>query len=528
MKASDVLSTSTKNIGAMALIKPVLDRAGIGETVDRYAPMERKGRGISNGEAVEVMVMNRLTSPTPLWRVEDWAREYALREVSGVSPGEVNDDRLARALDSISPAIEEIEAEVSLRMMKEYRIRPELVHLDFTSLYFEGAYDDSGFLKLGYSRDQKPDKKQVNIGIDVDASEGMPLFHTQHDGNAADPGMAVENLRKIRERLKPDRLIVVGDRSAIDGEIALMLGDYGLDFIGAMRMSQRIKELVASTPEGRFRPLDVKGVRGPKEGYSAAEAPIEFSHDGRKMEARGIVVLSGRKAELDRKRRDEGIRSIESRLDGVRAKLNGRKWMNPEFVRKKVESVLKEGKQKNYAHLVRAEVKGDYESLSLASSVDEEAVRREERLDGKYVLATTLRGWTAERVVEGYRSRYLVESRIRNMKSDMAVRPVFLHGDDRIRALVFVSVLALMVYTLMEIMARRKGIGSVRRNRSAPITANQLLLLFGRIGLVELRLKDRSRLRVVQDLNVLQTRVLKRLGLPMPETYVRVQSKPVA
>ncbi len=520
MKASDVKSTSTKNIGAMMLIKPVLDRAGIGEIVDRCAPMERN-RGISNGEAVRVLIMNRLTSFTPLWRVEDWAREYALKEVTGISPAKVNDDRLARALDDISPVIEEIEAEVSLRIMKEYRIKPELVHMDFTSLYFDGAYDYSDLVRLGYSRDQKPDKKQVNIGIDVDALEGMPLFHTQHEGNRADPDMAVENLRRIRERLRPDHLIVVGDRNAIDGEIALMLQGYGLDFIGAMRMSQGIKDLVASVPDEAFRPLDTRGVMGPKEGYRAAEMSLEFSHNGRRMEARGVVVLSERKAEQDRKRREDAIKSITSKLEEIRSKkLNGRKWMKPEFVRKKVDAAIQ--RKARYSHLVRAEVKGEYGHLSLTYDVDGEELERESRLDGKYVLATTLRDWTAERVFEGYRSRYLVEARIRNFKDEIAVRPVFLHNDERIRALVFVSVLALMVYTLMEIIARRSRMLSVWGNRNAPITARQLLTLFGRIGLVELTMKDRSRLRVIERLDAIQLRVLKRLGLPMPETYVKV------
>lgn len=518
MKASDVRSTTTRRLGAMTLIKPILEKAGIREIVDRCAPMERK-RGISNGEAVEVLIMNRLTSFTPLWRVEDWAREYALNEVLGVSPSEVNDYRLARALEAISPKIEEIEAEVSLRMMKGYHIRPELVHLDFTSLYFEGAYDSSDTVKLGYSRDQKPDKKQVNIGIDVDALEGMPLFHTQHDGNTADPNMAVENLRRVREKLKPDHLIVVGDRSAIDGEIALMLQGYGLDFIGAMRMSQGVKELVSSISDDRFRPLEVQGVRETRKGYSAAETSIEFFHDGRRMQARGIVVLSERKREQDAKRRDEAIESVLSKLKEIGAKLNTRKWMKPEFVRKKVEAVLK--RKQNYTHLFTAEVKGDYGHLSLTYSIEEDVIRREARLDGKYVLATTLSDWTAERVVEGYRSRYLVEARIRNMKNELVVRPVFLHNDDRIRALVFISILALMVYTLMEILARRSRIGSVWGNRGAPITARQLLLLFGRIELIEITMKDRSRLRVIEKLDPRQVRIMKRLELPMPETYVQ-------
>ena len=133
--------------GALALIKPLLDSSGIRESVDRYAHMERNGRTISNGEAVEVMIMNRLTSPTPLFRVEDWAERYALEEACGIAPREVNDDKLARALDAISPRIEDIEADISLRIMSHYHIKPELVHMDFTSLYFEGAYDDSDFLK---------------------------------------------------------------------------------------------------------------------------------------------------------------------------------------------------------------------------------------------------------------------------------------------------------------------------------------------------------------------------------------------
>jgi hypothetical protein len=303
--------------------------------------------------------------------------------------------------------------------------------------------------------------------------------------------------------------------------MALMLQGYGLDLIGAMRMSQGIKNLVASIPDEAFRPLDAQGAMGPKEGYGVAETSLEFSHNGRRMDARGIVVLSERKAEQDRKRREEAIKSIESKLEEIRSeKLNGRKWMKPEFVRKKVDAAIQ--RKARYAHLIRADVKGEYGHLSLSYDVDREELERESRLDGKYVLATTLRDWAAERVFEGYRSRYLVEARIRNIKDEIAVRPVFLHSDERIRALVFVSVLALMVYTLMEIVARRSRMLSVWGNRNAPITARQLLLLFGRIGLVELTMKDRSRLRVIERLDTLQLRALKRLGLPMPETYVKV------
>ena len=93
-----ILAKSTKNIGAITLIKPVMDALGIRETVDRYSPMERS-RGITHGQAIETLILNRLTSPTPLYHVEEWASLYALEEAYGIDADQVNDDRLARALE---------------------------------------------------------------------------------------------------------------------------------------------------------------------------------------------------------------------------------------------------------------------------------------------------------------------------------------------------------------------------------------------------------------------------------------------
>ncbi len=499
----DILSKSTKNLGAIALIKPILDGIGIKEIVDGYAPMERE-RGITNGDAIQVMVLNRLTSPTPLYSVEEWARVCALEEAFGVAPDEVNYDRLARALDAISSRIEDIETDTSLRMMSKYHIRPEIVHLDASSLYFEGAYEDSDLVRLGYSRDQKPDKKQVNIALDVDAIEGMPLFHTIHNGNTPDPTMAVANLKAIRERLKPDRMIVVGDRSAMDGEVALMLRDYGLDFVGAVKMTEKARELVASIPDEEFKPLKV-------EDYSAAESTVRFSHDGRRIDFRGVVVLSRRKAEQDAKKRSDAISEIESEFRKVQAKLNTKRWRERDLVQRKVESILR--KKSSYAHLFKTEVSGNHGNLSFKYSVCEDELKSASKLDGKYVLATTLQGWSAEKVFETYRSRYLVEARIRNMKSEIAVRPIFLHDERRIRALVFVSILALMVYSLIEILARRSGMERM--------TTRRLFFIFQKISVIELKMKGGVELRLVEDLTMAQGEILDRLKLKMPSSYIK-------
>lgn len=132
---------------------------------------------------------------------------------------------------------------MSFWKMSRHRIRPEIVHLNTSNLSFEGACEGSNLVRLGCSRDQKLDKKQVNVALDAGAGEAMPPFHNVHNGNTLAPTMAVANLKRIRERLKPNGIMVMGDMSAVDGEVALMLGEYGLDFVGAVKMTEKARGL---------------------------------------------------------------------------------------------------------------------------------------------------------------------------------------------------------------------------------------------------------------------------------------------
>ena len=229
------------------------------------------------------------------------------------------------------------------------------------------------------------------------------------------------------------------------------------------------------------------------------------------VDFRGVVVLSARKAEQDAKKRGEAVSEIESEFRKVQAKLNTKRWRERDVVQRKVESVLRT--KSRYAHFFKTEAKGDHGKLSFEYSIDEDELKGASKLDGKYVLATTLRDWTAERVFETYRSRHLVESRMRNMKSEIAVRPIFLHDEGRIRALVFVSILALMVYSLIEVLARRSGMERM--------TTRRLLFVFQKMSVIELNLKGGVKLRLVEDLTAAQGEILDRLKLKTPASYIK-------
>jgi transposase len=495
-----IVAKSTKNIGAVALIKPIMDTLQIRETVDRYCQMGRK-RGITHGQAIEAMILNRLISPTPLYHVERWAGLYALDEACGIDANQVNDDRLARALDAYFPRIADIEADVALTAMAKYGLKPEVVHLDTTSLYFEGEYEESDILRLGYSRDQKPDKKQVNMSLDVSAHEGIPLMHGTYKGNTPDPKIVLDNIKSLKAKLKPDHFIMVGDRSAINTDTVSLLKDSGMDFLGALKMAKPLQNVVASIGDDEYTAVEYGG--GAE--YRGCEREVELERNGRTV--RGVVVWSIKKAKKDCERREAAVDKILCSLDGVKAKLNSGRFKRRAYVERKV----KKATAGRYGKLVVATLNGEDGLVCLTFRRDEEALKRLSRLDGKYVLVTSL-DWPVSKVIETYKGRYVVESRISNMKSRLAVRPVFLHTDERVEALVAVTVLSLVVYSVLEVLARRSGLGKV--------TSRTLFFFFQKIILMKLVLEGEERLSVVEDLDEFQAGVLGRLGFPLPETFV--------
>lgn len=317
--------------------------------------------------------------------------------------------------------------------------------------------------------------------------------------------MVIDNIKRLKARLKPSHFIMTGDRSSITAESVRLLLDNGLDFLGALKMTKPLQRLVVSIGDDEYEPVEYQG----RTEYRACERTIKLNHDGRSFTMRGIVVWSMKKAEKNHKRRERGIEKILEKLRTVESKLNRGRWKRRTYVERKVKAVLA-GK---YGSLVKVRLEGEDCGLTMTVCRDEEAFQRVSRLDGKYMLATSL-DWPASRLIQTYRGRYVVEARIRNMKNKLAVRPIFLHKDQRIQALVAVTVLALMVYSILEVLARRSGM--------VKVTARQLFFHFQKLVLIKLTMKDGEHLNVVEDVARLQGEFLARLSLPRPEAYITI------
>ena len=165
-----------------------------------------------------VLVICRLCHPSSeLHIAEHYYRSTALSELLGVSPEKVYDERLYRALDKLLPHKEELERHLKGRLGELFGLDYDLLLYDVTSTYFEGQAQANPLAQRGYSRDKRPDCKQVCIGLVVSKC-GMPLGYEVFAGNQSD----VKTLPQIVETMerhygKADR-IWVGDRGMMSAQ----------------------------------------------------------------------------------------------------------------------------------------------------------------------------------------------------------------------------------------------------------------------------------------------------------------------
>jgi transposase len=166
-----------KTLGALPVVASFCRRLDLRGIVDRVCPV-REVATLNHGQVICALVANRLTSPTPLWRVEEWARAWAVEEVFGIQPRALNDDRIGRALDAIAPKLDQIVESVGARAIASFGLEVARLHWDMTSVSLYGAYQEpeEGFIapRFGHPKDRRPDLKQIQTGLGVSGDGGVP------------------------------------------------------------------------------------------------------------------------------------------------------------------------------------------------------------------------------------------------------------------------------------------------------------------------------------------------------------------
>jgi len=147
-----------KTLGALPVVADYCRRLDLAGIIDQAVPV-RDLAHLTHGQVIEALIANRLTSPSPLVRVSDWARDWAVEEIFNIDPASLNDDRIGRALDAIAPELDHIIGSVGVQAITTFGIDTSRLHWDMTSVSLHGAYDqteeDHPAPRFGHPKDRR-------------------------------------------------------------------------------------------------------------------------------------------------------------------------------------------------------------------------------------------------------------------------------------------------------------------------------------------------------------------------------------
>ena len=479
-----------REVGPLLVVAAVLDRLDLAAVVARHLPERLRSR-LTPAEVVVALVANRLAAPSPLYDVAGWASGAAMGEIFGIAPMLLNDDRLGRVLEDFAPVAEAVRGAVMLRAVEAFGVDASRLHLDLTALRVAGAYEHSSLVAKGWGAEWGV-TRQVQA-LAATGPQGVPLYVRPERGNAAELtsiGAAMERLAA----LLPTGLVVCAD-SALGRVKSLCEADRaGLRFVVPLRADSGFARRWADEvgPEG-MRPVRYVSRReallpaAERTRYRGALRPFTVTDPatGEPRQWRVAYVWSSEEQRSVADARARALAKAEAALGRVARGLGGHHYKTRAQVDARVAQILAPVRG-----LVRVVTGGADGRPTLAFSLDDAAIARASATDGLYALATNLPGrLSASAVLRIYKDQSLVECSHRNAKQTLRVRPVFLHNDDRIEALVSIVGLALVVFGLIELALRRAlGPGEVLEGllpegRAARPTGRTILSAFQGLGL---------------------------------------------
>jgi len=398
----------------------------------------------------EIMTLNRLVFPSSEHAMPDWIQRTALSDLLGRDLSVVNDEALYRNLDRLHPQRAVIEKELAEKERTLFNLEESVYLYDLTSTYFEGQCPLNPQAQRGYSRDQRPDCKQVLVGLVLD-SDGFPKAHEVFEGNRQDRTTVESMLTALEQRVgkKPGATVVVDRGMAYDDQLRQIQAQ-GYHYIVAGRQPERIPHLAELEDEAGWDEI----LREPSPRNPGQEKPHVFiKRIAAGNEIHILCVSEGRK-EKDRAIREKHEKQLLADL----AKLQKRVGRGDLKKDTKIHEAIGRLKER-YPRVARYYgIEYDATSRSLRYPENAEKKALAQKLDGSYVLRTDRQDLSKEEIWRTYILLTRVESAFRAMKSPLMERPIFHHLAHRVQTHIFLCVLAYHLLVSIEKMFLDHGI----------------------------------------------------------------------
>lgn len=491
-------------------------KVGLDEIVARHLPRGREMVPPSSVVAIEVisrLCVGQGGETSELGLAEEGYRRTALEDLLGVPDEAVTKDRLYRTLDALLAAKEPIEQELKERLGALFSLTYDLVLCDLTSSFFEGLCEEDDLGARGYSRDHRPDCKQVVLAMVV-TPDGFPVYHETFAGNTQDAAAFPKIVETMEQRFGSARRVWVLDRGiASESNLAYLRGRTQSFLVGTPRSKLNAfeRELIARDWHQIREAVEVKCVVREGQAYVLARSRQRRAKE-RAIRKRKLLGLHG-----DLKKLASSVRSGRLKdADKVQQRLGrlAERWpIGWRFVQVEVER----------------DDRG--QARSVRWTWDRHRLRVAMGRDGAYLLLSDRTDWTAEQLWSTYMQLAQAEEAFRAMKTHLMLRPMWHHLAGRVQAHVFVCVLAYALWKALAHLLKRAGLMTRIRKRDGrygaagpkdrPMSPAVALkrLHDVQIGDILLEAMDGRRLclRRVARPKAEQAELLAGLGLTLPE-----------
>ncbi len=481
-----------RRFGDVWLAWKLWQAVGLDQLLERLLPPGRED--VPWAVIAAVLVIARLCEPSSeLHIAEDWFRRTALSDLLGVSEEKVNDDRLYRALDQLRPHKAALEAHLKDRLGTLFQLDYDLLLYDVTSTYFEGQAERNTLAARGYSRDHRPDCKQVCIGLVV-TREGYPLGYEVFAGNRNDVTTLREIVARMEQRYGQNGRIWALDRG--------MISRANLDWL-----RQRGSRYIVGTPKSQLKQFQRQLLDGPWQAIrEGLEVQTCQADDGIET---FILCRSSDRALKERGMRERFEKRIVEGLERM-ARSCQRQRLTVGVVERRVGRLL--GHNSRAAALFDVRVQEDAGRARLEWSRKDGDLQSAAQREGCYLLRSNVSDWTAESLWKAYIQLTDAEAAFRMQKDQLRLRPVWHQTAERVEAHILVCFLAYVLQKTLEGWSQRAGLG-----RSLPTLWQE----FARLQSTDVVLPTTDgrevRLRCVVRPDSSQAILFDRLGLHVPD-----------
>ena len=464
------------------------------------ALLASKRETVSWSEVIAILVIGRLCEPSSELHVaERWYRTTALEDLLGVSTEDIYDERLYRALDRLLPHKQTLEKHLVKRLGELFDLDYDLLLYDVTSTYFEGIADPS-IAKRGYSRDHRPDCVQVNIALVV-SREGMPLGYEIFAGNTTDVTTVQQVVEGMEDRFGKVNRVWVMDRGMVSAENIAWLNSTGRRYvIGTARseLGRFAKQIAEKTDWRQIREdIEVKICGGP----DGSETFLLCRSASRSEKEKAMHERFSRRIE-------EGLQSLGRRIEKSQSALDRG------ALERQIGRLLERNSRASARYSIALTEDKATAGVKLKWSTRPEWDDWAKLSEGTYILRSNIHDWTDQELWKTYIQLSEAEAAFRIQKSDLCIRPIWHHKQDRIKAHILICFLAYVLWKTLQQWQSRAGLGDSPRT---------ILTELSRIHCTDIVLpladgsKREIKLRCVVRPDLEQQLLLQRLGLTLPE-----------